>query len=172
MCRTLNSSSHTRELRHALGQFPTGVAIVTTTDEAGKPVGMTINSFSSVSLVPALVSWCIDRRAASYSAFARCERFALSVLSQGQQALATRFAQRGADKFADIDVIPAHPVFLPGSAAWFDCEVHNRFLLGDHLMLIGRVTGTEQFETDPLVFARGKFQQSNTDTVRPLAAAQ
>ena len=81
MKRENHDSDRTTTLRAALGQFSTGIAIVTALDREQQPVGMTINSFSSVSLTPALVSWCIDRRAASYSTFTRAARFALSVLA-------------------------------------------------------------------------------------------
>lgn len=159
MCKVLKPAPQTTELRRALGHFATGVAIVTTVAEHGRPVGLTINSFSAVSLVPALVSWCVDRRASSYSDFACCERFAVTVLSHHQQDIAWRFSRPGADKFTGLQPVSGEPLFIPEGTARFECEVYNRFLLGDHLMLVGRVLSSECFETEPLIFSRGEFKR-------------
>ncbi len=158
-----------RELRDALGGFPTGVAIVTALAENRQPIGMTINSFTSVSLSPPLISWCIDRRAAAYEPFSRASRFAVTVLSAGQEDLAMRFATRGTNKFRDIDVCRDRPPVIPGGCAWFRCENSRSLLLGDHRMLIGRVVDFGGNPRAPLVFANGRFQSLDREASRAAA---
>lgn len=152
-------SGDTRSLRAALGQFATGVAVVTALDRERKPVGMTINSFSSVSLTPALVSWCIDRQAASYASFICARHFTLTVLGAQQADLAMRFATRGADKFRGIEVVGGQPPVIDGACAWFSCESYRSLALGDHRMLIGKVIEFGNNNLQPLVFGGGQFRQ-------------
>lgn len=152
------ADSSQRALRQALGSFPTGVAIVTAVAENRQPIGMTINSFSSVSLSPPLVSWCIDRRAATFETFTRTTCFAVTVLSAGQADLAARFATRGADKYRDIDVCGNQPPLIPGGCAWFRCQNLQSMSLGDHRMLIGSVIDYGSNSRTPLVFSNGRFQ--------------
>ncbi len=153
-----------RELRNALGRFTTGVAIVTAPGDEGKPVGMTINSFGSVSLEPALVSWCIDRRADSYEAFVNADRFRITVLAEGQTELAMRFATRGADKFRGIKTGAGAAPVLAGGCAWFECRRYRAIPLGDHTMIIGEIVEFAQHPAAPLVFAAGGFRQLCPDT--------
>jgi 3-hydroxy-9,10-secoandrosta-1,3,5(10)-triene-9,17-dione monooxygenase reductase component len=158
MCRILREPEDTTRLRQALGRFPTGVAIVTTRTKEGERVGLTINSFSSISMLPPLVAWCIDRRARSYSAFRWSDRFAVTVLAADQTELARRFATAGADKFRDVsDDLKQSPI-IPGGAAWFECAVYRTISLGDHLMHVGQVTAFESSRREPLLFAQGSFQ--------------
>ncbi|GAB3102521.1 flavin reductase family protein [Aestuariicella hydrocarbonica] len=171
MCKTLTTQTETRSLRRRLGQYPTGVAIVTTEGRDGKPVGMTINSFHSISMVPALVGWCIDRHAASYCAFAQAEQFSITVLNEHQADVATRFAQRGADKFHGLRIEPGKPLVIPNGSAWFQCSVFNRFRLGDHLMLIGQVIDSGESQASPLVFAQGAFQSLPSLKAQTLAVS-
>jgi len=159
MSHTVDNNDKTKALRATLGQFATGVAIVTALDQEQQPVGMTINSFSSVSLTPALVSWCIDERAASYATFARARRFALTVLAADQAELALRFATRGADKFRGIDVDDGQAPVIANACAWFRCDSYRSIALGDHRMLVGRITEFGNSELQPLVFRGGQFQQ-------------
>lgn len=162
MCKNSFKSSDKRALRRSLGQYPTGVAVVTTVDEAGRCSGMTINSFSSISMNPPLVAWCVDRSAGSYRAFERCGSYTISVLAENQADIARRFATAGADKFADIattDTCPDEPgaLQIPGACAWLHCTVYRRLVVGDHLMLIGEVQAFNAADRRPLVFARGDF---------------
>lgn len=149
----------TREFRRTLGQFATGVTIVTCVGEDGAPVGMTANSFASVSLDPPLVLWSLDRRARSYDAFAAAPRFAFSVLSQGQVELSNRFAQSGPDKFETVawtGGIGGVPL-MPEPAATFECVRHAAFDGGDHLILVGRVERFARAERPGLVFHAGRY---------------
>ncbi len=157
MCRVSSKNDNKRLFRFSLGQFPTGVAVVTCYDDAHGPVGMTINSFSSVSLTPRLISWCIDKTASSYSVFKRCKEFTITVLSREQQSLAQRFATKGANKFVDIPYIKDIAPVIPEGSAWFQCITYKTISLGDHLMMIGLVIDFEQNSHAPLVFAQGQF---------------
>ncbi len=172
MGRTYKNSDEKSELRDALGQFPTGVAIVTTLDDKLQPVGMTINSFSSISLAPALVSWCIDRRAVSYETFTKARSFSITVLADHQGDLAMRFATRGADKFRDIAIDDNEAPIVPDGCAWFKCDIYRSILLGDHTMLVGKIIEYARYPIPPLVFRGGQFQQlaRSADTTTQVAA--
>lgn len=148
-----------RELRRTLGQFATGVTVVTCLGPGGQLVGMTANSFTSVSLEPPLVLWSVDRKARSFEAFANAERFAFSVLSQGQVDIANRFARPGADKFGTLDWQPGlgGVPLLPGAAAHVECARHEAFDGGDHLVVVGRVVRFARHERPALVFAQGRY---------------
>ena len=159
MCQAKTKSFTSLAYKQALAQYATGVAVATTLGAQQQPVGMTINSFCSISLQPALVSWCIDVNAHSYPAFAKADHFALSVLSEKQQALAVRFAQRGVDKFKDIPLLEGKAPIIPNACAWFYCRAMHRLILGDHLMLVGEVVDFEQRPQAPLVFAQSQFNQ-------------
>jgi flavin reductase (DIM6/NTAB) family NADH-FMN oxidoreductase RutF len=148
-----------RELRNALGQFPTGVAIVTALDDDSRPVGMTINSLASISLSPALICWSIDRRAASYDTFVNASRFAVTVLSEHQAELALRFSTRGANKFENLEVDGSDATVIPNGCAWFKCDSYRSIRLGDHSMLVGKVTEFGQDRIPPLLFNGGQFRQ-------------
>ena len=159
MNRQFNNRDEIVSLRSTLSQFPTGVAIVTALDENHQPVGMTINSFNSVSLTPALVSWCIDHRAASYETFANAKSFTVTVLTEDQVELARRFATRGENKFRGIEIVGNDAPIIPQGCAWFKCEIYQSILLGDHTMLVGKVTQFAKNPIQPLVFRGGQFQQ-------------
>ena len=153
------NSEARRRLRTALGRFPTGVAIVTALSEDARPVGMTINSLTSISLAPALLAWSIDRRAASYEAFTRSERFTVTVLAETQTDLAMRFATRGADKFCGLDVDHGGMPVIPNACAWFHCDTWRRIPLGDHTMLVGEIIDHHHSGQAPLLFLDGQLQQ-------------
>ncbi|MEH6549574.1 MAG: flavin reductase family protein [Pseudomonadales bacterium] len=163
MCRLIQPNKETQDYRSALGQFTTGVAIVTSCDPQGSPVGMTINSFNSVSLSPRLVSWSIDMSAGSYYVFRHCKQFAISILTEDQQEVAKRFSRKGADKFESIDHISHQPTIIPSASAWFICENNQQFLLGDHLMLIGQVLEFGHKAKKPLLFSQGQFHRLPAD---------
>jgi len=159
MSQQFNNGDEKHALRGSLSQFPTGVAIVTAFAENCQPVGMTINSFSSVSLTPALISWCIDHRSASYQAFAKAKSFTVTVLAEAQVDLAMRFATPRADKFRGIETGRDDAPIIPNGCAWFKCETYRSILLGDHTMLVGRVIEFAKYPIRPLVFKGGQFQQ-------------
>ncbi|RCW70371.1 flavin reductase [Pseudorhodoferax soli] len=147
--------------RQLLGCFPTGVAVITTTTADGKPVGLTCNSFSSVSLEPPLVLFSLRKASSLLGSFVAAERFAINILSQSQDALSGRFASsKIADKFEGVDWAPG-PLGTPlidDCLASFECRVHARHEAGDHDIFIGEVRhmGTGSSE-HALVFYKGAY---------------
>lgn len=146
-----------RALRDALGRYATGVTIVTAPGPAG-PIGITANSFSSVSLEPPLVLWCPARRSTRFPAFFAADRYSIHVLAAEQRELGLRFARSG-DDFADTGITADAAGFLriPGCLARFDCLAHERFDGGDHAILVGRVVQSVTGPGEPLLFWGGKY---------------
>jgi len=157
------------ELRKALGQFATGVTVVTTRAADGSPVGLTVNSFTSVSLEPPLMLWCLGRDAASFDAFRLSERHLINVLAAEQLDIAKRFATRGGDKFAGVQW-SATDTGLPrlaGCTAWFECAIRSRYEEGDHLILVGRIDSFEVVRGKPLIFHDSRFIAELTEAPLP-----
>ena len=145
--------------RGALGCFATGVAVVTTLDKNAKRVGITVNSFSSVSLEPPLVLWSIDNTSLRFAAFVESEYFAVNVLASDQRDVCDRFASSGDDLFAGLECregVGGNPV-LPEYSASFECQMEHQYEGGDHRIIIGRVLRFDDHRTDPLIFYRGHF---------------
>jgi len=148
-------------LRTAFGAFATGVTVVTTRDGAGRPVGMTVNSFSAVSLSPPLVLWCVQRDVPPGEVFATAEHYAVHVLEAGQRALSDRFADpaKMAVRFEGI-AVEAGLAGLPliaGCPTRLQCAVVQRLDAGDHLVLIGQVLAIEHRAAAPLIFHGGRY---------------
>lgn len=154
-----------RQFRDALGQFPTGVTVVTARDQSGQPAGMTANSFSSVSLDPMLVLWSIAKSASAYDAFDGAQYFAIHVLAQDQQALSTQFASKDGDRFngMDFDTNASNVPLLNHYAARFECEVESRFDGGDHVIIVGRVHDFDSRDCEPLAFHAGRYANIQVD---------
>lgn len=148
-----------RELRNALGHYPTGVAVVATRDEAGAPVGLTCNSFTSVSLSPPLVLWCLALYSPSLRAFMQARYFSINLLSAEQEALSRHFSSSVADRFEGIahrDGEGRAPL-IAGCAAHLECRNETRHYSGDHVIFIGHVVNCAYAQRQPLVFARGRY---------------
>lgn len=148
-----------RELRNALGSFGTGVTIITTRDREGKPHGMTVNSFSSVSLNPPLILWSASLYANSLAAFQQSSHFVVNILAHDQIELSNKFAKQSDDKFVDVDHLPLEsgaPVLI-GSAAHFECRNEFRHYGGDHIIFIGHVERFAYTDKPTLLFCRGKY---------------
>lgn len=151
-----------RTLRDALGCFATGVTVVTAFDANGAPVGLTANSFTSVSLDPPLLLVCVARLAASAAVLETADRFAVNVLQIGQQLASNRFASRSEDRFAATDwqVGEMGVPVLDGSLSTFECARHALHDGGDHVILVGRVIkATFEPRRDPLLYFRGKYRR-------------
>lgn len=154
----------TLELRAALGQFATGVTVITTTAAAGesgsRPVGLTANSFNSVSLEPPLILWSLSRRSSSLDAFLAGRHFTVNVLTAEQRLVAERFASKAADRFEGVAWragLGGAPV-IDGAAAVFECRHHSHHEAGDHVIFIGQVERCERrLGAAPLVFHGGRF---------------
>ena len=149
-----------RALRNALGRFATGVAIVTAIDPDGQPIGLTVNSFSAVSLDPALVLWCLDNGSHSLEAFRRASHHAINILALDQEELSTRFATWPVDRFAGLAWqagAGGAPVF-PGCCARFEVANESALAGGDHTIFIGRVENfSEDASKAPLLFHAGRY---------------
>lgn len=147
----------TRVYRHALGCFATGVCVVTA-DTASGPLGITVNSFASVSLEPRLVLWCLDERSERWAVFADAERFAIHVLAAGERDQAVRFA-RGVCVLEPSEFTRNgdRPPVMHDAIARFECCAHDRIPMGDHMIIVGRVERFETREGPALTFHRGRY---------------
>lgn len=143
--------------KRALGKFPTGVAVVTGKCAGSNAFGLTVNSFTSVSLSPPLVMWCLRRESSLYRDFSASKYFVVNVLAADQEWIAAQFAARNSDRFGGV----SHRSGLGGCfvltdvTASFECEVVSRQIVGDHLLLIGKVDSFAFSDLDPLVMHSG-----------------
>lgn len=147
-----------RAFRHCLGQFATGVTVMTTSTEKGK-VGLTANSFSSLSLDPPMILWSIGRGSRSFEAFMSESYFAVNILASDQVSVSQRFASSANDKFEGIGWMPGQNgcPLLHGAAGHLECRTAARHNGGDHVILVGEVQRFEQFHQDPLAFSQGRY---------------
>lgn len=147
------------EFRRALGTFTTGVTIVTTRAADGEAIGVTANSFNSVSLSPPIVLWSLAKTAKSLAAFTESQHWNVHILSTHQQALSATFAKPGIDKFAgvtlDQGVTPAP--LLPECAARFQCKTTSVVEAGDHYVLLGEVLAFDATDRAPLAYSKGRY---------------
>ncbi|AHG18584.1 flavin oxidoreductase [Chania multitudinisentens RB-25] len=148
-----------RAFRRALGNFATGVTVVTAATQDGTRVGVTANSFNSVSLDPPLVLWSIDKRSGSYPVFEQANHFAINVLAADQVDLSNRFARPSEDKFAgiEVDMGAGNAPLLVDCAARFQCEKYQQIDGGDHWILIGKVVAFDDLGRAPLVYHQGAY---------------
>lgn len=159
--RAAASAFTERQFRDALAQFATGVTVIAVRRADGRYVGLTANSFNSVSLDPPLVLFSVANSARSLQAFLEAPSFAVNVLRKDQCDLSSRFARQGEDKFRDVPYEPGRfgAPLLPGTMAAFDCVHYAQYEGGDHLIIVGRVIAMEHdVEGDPLLFYRGRYR--------------
>jgi len=154
-----NNGFDPRAFRDALGNFGTGVAVITTVDQDGTWAGLTSNSFNSVSLEPPLVLWSLAKTSTNYDSFISADYFSVNILSSNQVELSNRFAQKGGDKFSglDCDIGLGGVPLLKGCVARFECKKIQQHEGGDHLIFIGEVEQFSQQDQQPLAFLRGKY---------------
>lgn len=148
-----------RAFRRALGNFATGVTVVTAATASGRKVGVTANSFNSVSLDPPLILWSIDKRSNSHEVFEEASHFAVNVLAADQIDLSNNFARPKDDRFAEIEFEPGEggaPVFADCSAR-FHCEKFQQVDGGDHWIMIGKVVAFDDFGRSPLLYHQGAY---------------
>lgn len=150
-----------RDFRNALGTFPTGVTVVTTAKEDGTLIGLTCNSFSSVSLSPALVLWSLSLRSPNLSNFLQAPHFAINVLAADQRDISQRFAQSIANKFEGVRHSPGAlgVPLIADAAAHLECRNETRYYSGDHVIFIGHVMHYAYRVCAPLVFCSGRYAQ-------------
>lgn len=165
-------------LRRALGNFATGITIVTAQTPEGDRIGLTVNSFNSVSLDPPLVLWSLDKRSIdSLDVIRRANHFAVNILAADQIDLSNRFARPQSDKFAGVQYRegPGRMPLLEGCAARFHCALHETVDAGDHWILIGRVLDFDDAGRAPLLYHQGAYSlvlphprlQQRSDTPAP-----
>ena len=173
-----DQEGHARRFRNALGAFATGVTIVTTRDEQGRDIGLTANSFNSVSLDPPMVLWSLAKSARSLQSFLSAPHFAVHVLAADQEELSMRFATRGSEKFTGLDLErgASQVPLLRGCSARFQCRTAFRHEGGDHVIFVGAVESFDQSDRPPLVFHGGRYaltvqkepvQQSSPESLEP-----
>ena len=151
------------EFKSALGRWVTGVAVVTTRSRGGEVAGLTANSFTSVSLDPPLVLFCLAHSATSKPAFDSTDRFAVNILGESQRALAVGFSQSGGDKFAGVSWQPGllGIPLLDGAVAHLECRIVQTHPAGDHTIMVGEVERIRFSGQKPLVHYRGAYGSFN-----------
>ena len=156
----MSSADKNRRLRDVFGCFATGVCVVTTAGADGEPIGMTVNSFCSVSLDPALISWCVGRDASCFAAFAGAQPFNVHILAADQAALSQAFATRDGTPFEAVDwsrdargipVLEVCPVRLA-------CVPREHIDAGDHVLIIAAVGDYTIADQEPLLFYRSAYR--------------
>lgn len=150
-----------RAFRAALGCFATGITVVTTRTPEGTPIGLTVNSFNSVSLEPPLVLWSLGLNSSYLEAFRQCSHYAVNVLAADQEAYSQRFAMMQGDRFADIawtEGAGGAPL-LTGCCATFEVANSNEYPGGDHALFVGRVENFSQdTDKEPLLYFGGAYR--------------
>jgi flavin reductase (DIM6/NTAB) family NADH-FMN oxidoreductase RutF len=159
------------DIRKALAQFATGVTVVTTRAADGSPVGLTVNSFNSVSLDPPLVLWSLSHKSQSLDAFRACGRYLIHVLAVNQLDVAKVFATRGADKFGNTHWHPnaAGLPLIEGCVAWFECGNRRQYDEGDHIILVGRIDEFAIAGGAPLIFHDSRYMRRVEEAPLPRA---
>jgi 3-hydroxy-9,10-secoandrosta-1,3,5(10)-triene-9,17-dione monooxygenase reductase component len=145
--------------RRALGQFATGITVVTTRDRDGRPMGLTVSAFSSVSLDPPLVLVCIDNRSEARGGFEGSRVFGVSVLREDQEHYSRRFAQPGREKFAakDLHLGETGVALVPGALAHVECRVVSAHAAGDHTIYVGEVVRLATTPGRPLLYHASSY---------------
>lgn len=153
-----------QEYRRALGAFATGVALISTESPAG-PVGIVVNSFTSVSLRPRLVLWCLGDQSDRYVTFSSASRWAVNILAESDREMSMRFAQPGSiasqeQTFARLADAPV----IAGAIARLVCRTHDRIAMGDHLVIVGAVEAFDAAPGDALTYFRGRYGLARTES--------
>ena len=153
------AATDSRALRIALGQFATGITVVTTRAGSGAFVGLTVNSFSALSLEPPLILWSLRCSSPSLPVFEAADRFVVNVLAEAQVEVSRRFASPQADKFEGVPHAEnawGLPL-LHGASAWFECRTVSRQIAGDHCLFVAEVERFTLSEAAPLLFHAGGY---------------
>ena len=156
------------QFRKVLGHYPTGVTVITGLDTLGRPTGLTIGSFASVSLDPPLVGFFPGLNSTSWPDIAPSKRFCVNILHANQPDLCWRFAKEAENRFDGIEWTPspAGLPILPGVIGWIDCEIEGIYEMGDHWFVVGLVDNLQHAEEadDAMIFFRGKVAGINLPT--------
>lgn len=169
MTDDVNNTFDPIAFRRALGEYVTGVTVITAEGGNGERIGMTMNSFNSVSLDPPLVLFSVDRRALSLPALQSAKGFGINILSRAQQDISGRFAKAQTDKWSEIKWTPGYmnAPLIEGAQAHFECAPYATYDGGDHVIFVVRVVRfTTQPGAEPLAFFRGRYAVVGDETVR------
>lgn len=150
-----------RMFRRALGQFATGVAVITAQAENGSAIGLTMSSFNSVSVDPPLILFSMDRKAFSLAAMTGAAGYAVNILGRDQERLSDQFARSLSDKWSAVEHRLGHAAapLIAGALAHFECEPYAQYDGGDHVIFVGRVLRFSAYPTnEPLIFFRGAYR--------------
>ncbi len=150
-----------RDFRSTLGNFATGVTVITALSPDGEPIGVTISSFNSVSLDPPLILWSLSLNSPNIEAFSSASHYAVNVLSVDQRHISDGFASRKSDRFAGLSFSRglSDVPLLDGCCAWFECTNEAHYPGGDHLIFVGHVERFAQGDAEmPLVFHNGGYR--------------
>lgn len=156
-----------REFRDAMGCFATGITLVTALTPDGKPMGLTANSFTSLSLDPPLVLWSLDRKSDTLAIFTTCQHFGVNVLRKRHRDLSSKFASKQNHEFDDIpfETWDSGVPLIPDALAAMECEVYARHEGGDHIIMVGHVLRLRShLEGEPLLYYRGKYAELANET--------
>ncbi|MGX9134327.1 flavin reductase family protein [Rummeliibacillus sp. JY-2-4R] len=145
--------------REVMGNYPTGVTVITATDSEGKPVGLTVNSFASVSMNPLMVLWCIDHKVSTLQTFVEGGKFAVHILAGDQQELCKTFSSKGVDRFSACswNFSENQLPIIDDTFAVLECKTTQTVEAGDHTILIGEVIHIQKDEKDPMLYHRRHF---------------
>jgi flavin reductase (DIM6/NTAB) family NADH-FMN oxidoreductase RutF len=147
------------QFRQAAGRFATGITVATALDSEGNPHGLTVNSFTSVSLDPPLVLFCLGHQAATVECFRSAKHFAINILAEDQRPLSDRFARKVHNRFEGVEWskgVTRAPILRHVLAA-IECAVHRRITLGDHDVFVGEVVRVEVHEKSPLLYYASRY---------------
>jgi flavin-dependent trigonelline monooxygenase, reductase component len=149
------------ELRRVMGHFATGVTVITTRDENGRPFGLTANAVTSVSLTPPLILVCVDKTADTYPYFERSKVFTVNILSDTQEGVSRRFATTGIEKFEGIGYHRTETgcAVLDDAVGHIDCRIVDSYDAGDHTIYMGEVLSADANDVPPLLFFRGGYRK-------------
>ena len=148
------------DFRRACGRFATGVTIATVLDAEALPHGLTVSSFTSVSLVPPLISICLGHAVTVIDAFRESKYFGINVLAADQEPLSDRFARKGEDRFNGLEWYRGETgvPLLPGVLAAIECEQRHRFTAGDHDVFVGEMLNARVAEGEPLIYFASRYR--------------
>lgn len=167
---TGEASFSTRAFRNVLGMFATGVTVVSADAAPLGPIGLTVNSLTSVSLDPPLILWCVDRHSITHDSFLAAPSFSVHILAEGQADRSARFADRTRHglKPGEFEPGPLGAPLLPGALGVLHCRPEAHYPGGDHTILVGRVAALAQADGAPLLYYRGGYRRIDPDLTRVL----
>lgn len=150
----MENNTNVSLFKEVMGNYPTGVTVVTTVDENNTPLGLTVNSFASVSIDPLLILWSIDKRVSSYESFIKTDKFAVHVLSSDQGDICNLFASKGTDRFNNCEwnLSEDNLPIISGVSGVLQCKTAKTIEAGDHTILIGEVINIKNESKEPLLY--------------------